>query len=319
MDFMQFMSIIIPLTLTSAAPIISTSLGGLFSERSGVVNIGLEGLMMVGAFSAATVTVLIEGTLGAVSPWVGIMAGIIIGGIFSIIHAYVSINLRAEQVISGTAINLLGAGLTIYLCEIIFGQQRTVAFMNGIRKQNIPVLSDVPLLGKFFFSKVHITSYMIILIAIIVWYIIYKTPFGLRLRAVGEHPGAADSMGINVYKMRYIGVILSGMFAGLGGSIMVLTQDIQYTYATIHGTGFIALAALIFGKWHPLGVIGAGVFFGFSQALGIIAYQVPLLAKLPQEFFWAFPYILTIIALVAFSGKSVGPRAAGKPYEKGER
>lgn len=319
MDFMQFMSIIIPLTLTSAAPIISTSLGGLFSERSGVVNIGLEGLMMIGAFSAATVTVLIESTLGAVSPWIGIMAGIIIGGIFSIIHAYVSINLRAEQVISGTAINLLGAGLTIYLCEIIFDQQRTVSFMNGIKKQNIPVLSDVPLLGKFFFSKVHITSYIIILIAILVWYVVYKTPFGLRLRAVGEHPGAADSMGINVYKMRYIGVILSGMFAGLGGSIMVLTQDIQYTYATIHGTGFIALAALIFGKWHPLGVIGAGVFFGFSQALGIIAYQVPLLAKLPQEFFWAFPYILTIIALVAFSGKSVGPRAAGKPYEKGER
>ncbi|SHK27663.1 ABC transporter permease [Paramaledivibacter caminithermalis] len=319
MDFMQFISIIIPLMLTSAAPIISSSIGGLFSERSGVFNIGLEGLMMVGAFTAATVTVLVESSLGPISPWIGMLAGIITGGLFSVIHAYVSINLRADQVISGTAINLLGAGLTIYLCEIIFNQQRTVAFMNGIKKDDIPVLSDIPLLGNLLFKKVHITSYMIILIAILVWYIVYKTPFGLRLRAVGEHPGAADSMGINVYKMRYIGVILSGMFAGLGGGIMVLTQDIQYTYATIHGTGFIALAALIFGKWHPLGVVGAGIFFGFSQALGIIAYQIPFLAELPQEFFWAFPYVLTVIALVAFSGKSVGPRAAGKPYEKGER
>lgn len=319
MDFMQFTSIIIPLMLTSAAPIISSSIGGLFSERSGVFNIGLEGLMMVGAFTAATVTVLVEGSLGAASPWIGMLAGIITGGLFSIIHAYVSINLRADQVISGTAINLLGGGLTIYLCEIIFDQQRTVAFLHGIKKQDVPILSDIPLLGTLFFKKVHITSYLIILIAILVWYIVYKTPFGLRLRAVGEHPGAADSMGINVYKMRYIGVILSGMFAGLGGSIMVLTQDIQYTYATIHGTGFIALAALIFGKWHPLGVVAAGIFFGFSQALGIVAYQIPFLSKLPQEFFWAFPYILTVIALVVFSGKSVGPRAAGKPYEKGER
>ncbi|SKC90232.1 ABC transporter permease [Maledivibacter halophilus] len=319
MDFMQFIGIIVPLTLTSAAPIISTSLGGLFSERSGVVNIGLEGLMMIGAFFSATVTVLIEAQLGAFSPWIGIIAGIITGGIFSVIHAYVSINLKGDQVISGTAINLLAGGLTIYLCEIIFDQKRTVAFQYGIKKHDISLLNEIPLLGDMFFSKVHITSYIVIIIAILVWYIVYKTPFGLRLRAVGEHPGAADSMGINVYKMRYIGVILSGMFAGLGGSIMVLTQDIQFTYTTIHGTGFIALAALIFGKWHPLGVIGAGIFFGFSQALGIIAYQVPIFNKLPQEFFWALPYVLTVIALVVFSGKSVGPRAAGKPYEKGER
>ncbi len=319
MDFMQLISIIIPLTLTSAAPIISSSIGGLFSERSGVVNIGLEGLMMIGAFTAATVTVLVEGPLGIVSPWIGILAGVIAGGIFSIIHAYVSINLRADQVISGTAINLLSAGLTIYLCEIIFNQQRTLAFLHGIKKDDIIGLSQIPVLGNLFFSNVHITSYLVILIVILVWYVVYKTPFGLRLRAVGEHPGAADSMGINVYRMRYIGVILSGMFAGLGGGIMVLTQDIQYTYATIHGTGFIALAALIFGKWHPFGVLGAGLFFGLSQALGIVAYQIDFLSSLPQEFFWAFPYVLTIIALVVFSGKSVGPRAAGKPYEKGER
>ncbi len=319
MDFIQFIKIIMPLTLASAAPIISTSLGGLFSERSGVVNIGLEGLMMIGAFTSATVTVLVEPSLGVLSPWVGIIAGIIAGGLFSLIHAYVSINLRADQVISGTAINLLAGGLTIYLCQIIFNQQRTRTFLYGIKKQEIPFLSDIPLIGDAFFSKVHITSFIVILLAIIVWYVVFKTPFGLRLRAVGEHPGAADSMGINVYRMRYIGVILSGLFAGLGGSIMVLSQDIQYTHMSIHGTGFIALAALIFGKWHPIGVLGAGLFFGFSQALGVIAFQVPFLSKLPYEFFWAFPYVLTIIALVVFSGKSAGPRAIGKPYDKGER
>ncbi len=319
MGIISFLNIIIPLTLASAAPIISASLGGLFSERSGVVNIGLEGLMMIGAFTAATVTVLLEASLGGISPWIGILAGIIAGGLLSIIHAYVSINLRADQIISGTAINLLAGGITIYLAQIIFKQQRTSAFLYGIDKGKIPVLSDIPVLGRMIFTNVHITSFIIIALAFIVWYIVYQTPFGLRLRAVGEHPSAADSMGINVYRMRYIGVILSGMLAGLGGSIMVLTQDIQYTYATIHGTGFIALAALIFGKWNPIGVLGAGIFFGFSQALGVVAYQIPLLKKLPQEFFWAFPYILTIIALVVFSGKAVGPKAVGQPYEKGER
>ena len=319
MNFAQLITIIIPLTLTAAAPIIAAALGGLFSERSGVVNIGLEGLMSIGAFTAATVAVLTETAIGPMSPWVGIVAGIIAAGLVSIIHAYVSINLKADQVISGTAIILLSAGATIYLAQIIFKQQRTVAFLYGLKKQNIPVLSEIPILGPIFFSSVHITSYIVLAIAIAVWYVVYFTPFGLRLRAVGEHPSAADSMGINVYRMRYIGVILSGMFAGLGGAIMVLTQDIQYTYATIHGTGFIALAALIFGKWHPIGTMMAGLFFGLSQAIGVVAYQIPFLNKLPQEFFWAFPYVLTIIALVLFSGKAVGPKAAGIPYEKGER
>lgn len=319
MSFSLFFNIIIPLTLVSAAPIIAAALGGLFSERAGVVNIALEGLMTIGAFTAATVAVLTQDSLGAASPWFGILIAIIVSGLVSIIHAYVSINLKADQVISGTAINLIAAGITVYLCEIIFNQQRTVAFLFSIKKQTIPVLSKIPVLGDIFFDGVHYSSYLVILLVFIVWYIVYKTAFGLRLRAVGEHPSAADSMGINVYKMRYVGVILSGMFAGLGGGVMVLTQDIQFTAATIHGTGFIALAALIFGKWHPVGVLGAGLFFGFSQALGVIAQQLPLLNKLPNEFFYAFPYIITIIALVVFAGKSVGPKAAGKPYEKGER
>lgn len=319
MSIALFFKIIIPLTLVSAAPIIAAALGGLFSERAGVVNIALEGLMVIGAFTAATVSVLMQDSMGAMSPWFGILIAMIISGLVSIIHAYVSINLKADQVISGTAINLIAAGITVYLCEIIFNQQRTIAFKYGIVKGNIMGLSKIPVIGEMFFSSVHSTSYLILIITFIVWYVVYKTAFGLRLRAVGEHPSAADSMGINVYKMRYIGVILSGVFAGLGGAIMVLTQDIQFTAATIHGTGFIALAALIFGKWHPMGVLGAGMFFGFSQALGVIAQQLPLLNQLPNEFFYAFPYVMTVIALVIFAGKSVGPKAAGKPYEKGER
>jgi simple sugar transport system permease protein len=154
---------------------------------------------------------------------------------------------------------------------------------------------------------------------VVSWYVINKTKFGLRLRATGENPHAADSMGINVYKIRYMGVILSGILAGLAGSVMVLTQDIQYTVFSIHGTGFIALAALIFGKWKPFGLLYASLFFGFSQILSVYANDIPLISSLPYEFFYALPYVFTVIALVLFSSRAVGPKAAGEPYDKSKR
>ena len=306
------------LTLIFSTPIIITALGGLLSERSGVINIALEGLMMVGAFSAATATVLLEPVTGA-APWIGLLIGMIIGALIALIHAYVSINLRANQVISGTAINLLAIGLTIYFAQIIFNQQRTDSFIRGFIKTTYPGLSKIPVIGPVLFSNMYSTSYIALALVVIVWFVVYKTTFGLRLRASGEHPQAVDSMGVSVKKMRYYGVGLSGAFAGLGGSIMVLTQDTQYTMATIHGTGFIALAALIFGKWNPWGVLGAGLFFGFSQVFGIYSGDFTLLSKFPDEFFYALPYVLTIIALVVFSGKSVGPKAAGEPYDVSKR
>lgn len=310
------------LALIFSTPIIIAGLGGLFSERSGIVNIALEGLMMFGAFAGATVTVFLEPVFYGgfnFAPWIGLIVGAIAGGLVSILHAYLSINLNADQVISGTGINLLASGATVYLCQIIFEQQRTDTFQTGFVKTTVPGLSKIPVLGDIFFTNIYTTVFLALILVVVTWFVVYKTNFGLRLRSTGENPHAADSMGINVTKMRYTGVIISGLLAGLAGAVMVLTQDTQYTVVSIHGTGFIALAALIFGRWKPFGVLYAGIFFGFSQILSLYSTDIPLISGLPLEFFKAFPYILTIIALVVFSSKSVGPKAAGEPYDKGKR
>lgn len=308
----------ITLTLIFASPIVVTALGGLFSERSGVVNIGLEGLMMFGAFSSATIMYFLDGA-GSWSPYVALLIGMIVGGIVSLLHAYLCISLKSNQVISGTAINMFAIGVTIYLSQIIFHQQRTTSFTQAFVKTTYPNLKKIPVLGPIFFENIYPTVYISILLVFITWYVIYKLPFGLRLRATGDNPHAVDSVGISVTKMRYIGVVISGLLAGLGGGIMVLTQDIQYTVMSIHGTGFIALAALIFGKWKPFGVLGASLFFGFSQILKIYSTSASFLNVLPIEFFDSLPYIFTILALVFFSSKDVGPRASGIPYDKGQR
>jgi simple sugar transport system permease protein len=307
--------------LIYSSPIIIAGLGGLFSERSGVVNIALEGLMMFGAFAGATATVLLEPSFTNINlaPWLGLLAGAGAGVLISLIHAYLSINIGADQVISGTGINLFAAGATVYLSQVIFGQQRTETFQTGFTKEVIPVLSQIPIIGEIFFTNIYITVYVAFLLVLVTWYVVYKTRFGLRLRATGENPHAADSMGINVYKIRYAGVMLSGAFAGIAGAVMVLTQDTQYTVFSIHGTGFIALAALIFGKWKPAGVLYASFFFGFSQILRLYATDIPLISGLPMELFQALPYIITIVALLIFSSKAVGPKAAGEPYDKGKR
>ena len=310
------------LALIFSTPIIIAGLGGLFSERSGIVNIALEGLMMFGAFAGATVTVLLEPAFADgpnLAPWFGLAIGLLTGALVSVLHAYLSINLNADQVISGTGINLFAVGATVYMSEIIFDQQRTEAFNKGFIKTTIPGLSKIPVIGEIFFTNIYITVFIAITLVILTWYIVYKTKFGLRLRSTGENPHAADSMGINVSKMRYIGVIISGALAGLAGAVMVLTQDTQYTAVSIHGTGFIALAALIFGRWKPFGVLMAGFFFGFSQILSFYITDIPLISGIPLEFFFAFPYAVTIIALVVFSSKSVGPKAVGEPYDKGKR
>lgn len=377
-----FISIVMS-TLIYSTPIIIAALGGLFSERSGVVNIALEGLMMIGGFSAATALVFLERgvstpvavTLGIVfgilvglvvyimtkrqhnvkleiaapvsiasavvtffivflllrthgsdSPWIALVVGSLAGMLVSVLHAYLSINLSSDQVISGTAINIFAGGITIYLAGVFFNQQRTETFERGFTKEGIPFLSDIggaDGIGSLF--KIFPTVYIAFILVIITWYVLYKTSFGLRLRATGEHPQAVDSMGINVFKMRYFGVLASGALAGLAGGIMVLTVDTQYSAISIHGTGFIALAALIFGKWRPAGLLGASLFFGFSQILSIysssIATQLNMefIGELPNEFYDSLPYVLTIIALIIFSGRSVGPKAAGEPYDKGKR
>lgn len=319
------MSIIVrmlPISLMIATPIMIAALGGLFSERSGVVNIGLEGIMMVGGFTAATVTVLLQNNnpdMILIAPWIGLVTAIIAGAVFSSIHAYVSISLKSDQTVSGTALNLLAGGLTVFLAQIIFDQQRTATFVRGIARLNVPFLKDIPVIGEAIFTNVYPTNFVAWLLIIVSWFFIYKTRFGLRLRSCGEYPQAASSMGVSVYKMRYIGVLLSGAFAGLAGGIMVLTQDIQYTVASIHGIGFIALASLIFGKWKPSGIFLTSLFFGFSQTLAYFVTDISFLSSMPNQFFWAFPYVVTIVALIIFSNKTVGPKAAGEIYDEGKR
>jgi simple sugar transport system permease protein len=314
---MNLLFTMIPMALIYASPIIIAALGGLYSERSGVVNIALEGIMMVGAFAAASVTVVLEPN--PLAGYYGILAGIAAGVLFSTLHAFASVHLKADQVVSGTALNILAGGVTVYLCQIFFAQQRTNSFTTGIAKVSVPGLARVPVLGALLFRDVYPTTLAALVLVALTWFLVSRTPFGLRLRACGEHPQAAASMGIGVVRMRYLGVLISGALAGLAGSAMVLTQDIQYTLSSIHGTGFIALACLIFGKWNPLGVLGAGLFFGLSQSMSIYAKDIPILQRVPQDFFFMLPYALTVVALVVFSGKSVGPRAAGEIYDPGKR
>lgn len=311
-----------PSVLMIAAPIIICALGGLFSERSGIVNIALEGIMMVGGFAGATVCVLLQNAPGIshYAGWIGLVAGLVAGGIYSLLLAVSTINFKADQTIAGTAINLLAGGITIYLCQIIFNQQRTESFTKGISKiKEVPILSEIPIIGDMFFKNIYPTIFIAVALVFIVYYVVFKTPFGLRLRSCGENPQASASMGINVYKMRYAGVILSGCLGGLAGAVLVLTSGVQYTIASIHGVGFISIAALIFGKWNPFGVLGAAIFFGFSSALGVYASMIPVLNQMPSEFFACIPYVFTILALIVFSGKTVGPKAAGEIYDSGKR
>jgi len=290
----------LPSTLMIVSPILIAAIGGMICERSGVVNIALEGLMSLGAMSAAVCHVLLESQIGFSIPTALLIAAAT-GGVFSLIHAFASITLRADQVISGTGINLLSNGITVFVCQLLFRMDRSQNYRMGMR-------SD--LLG------IYPTVWIALAILALTWFMMYKRPCGLRLRAAGEHPQALASAGVNVIRIRYIAVLISGLLAGLAGGCIVLSQDIQYTVTTINGKGFIALAAVSFGRWVPLGVLGASFLFGMSSALAVNIINISGLQFLPSEFFNALPYLITLITLVLFSGKDYAPRAAGKPYNK---
>lgn len=308
-----------PLALGIATPIVICALGGLYSERSGVVNIALEGIMLVGAFFGATVSLFCEASFGELAPWIGALAGLAAGCLYALIHAFASVTLKADQTISGTALNMLSTGLTVYLCQIIFGAQRSDQFVENFSSISVPVLKEIPVIGPLFFTNVTPTFYLAVVLVIATWFIVFKSKFGLHLRSCGEFPQASASMGIHVERMRYIGVLISGALGGLAGAIMVLSLDVQFTVFSIHGIGFIAMACLIFGKWKPLGCLGAGIFFGFSQVLSNYSGSIPILRNLPTEFFYAIPYLLTIVALLLFARRSVGPKASGEIYDSGKR
>ncbi|KOO46554.1 ABC transporter permease [Priestia koreensis] len=319
MSFLDILALITQAALYSAAPLIFTALGGVFSERSGVVNIGLEGLMLFGAFTGIVTTLTFQDSLGAAAPWLGIGLAALASMIFALIHAVATITLKADQTVSGVALNFLAAGLSVFLIKNIYGKGQTDFIQVRIDKIDVPVLSKIPVIGDLFFKSVPVTSYIAIALAFLVWYIIYKTPFGLRLRSVGEHPMAADTMGINVTAMRYVGVMLSGLFAGIGGAVYATSIATNFSGTTIAGQGFLALAAMIFGKWHPLGALGAALFFGLAQSLSITGEQIPYIQEIPNVLLKIAPYLLTILALTGFVGRADAPKALGTPYEKGKR
>ena len=290
----------VPSVLMIVSPILIAAIGGMICEKAGIVNIALEGLMGIGAFTAATVHYFLEAST-PLSVWIAILIGGAASLIVSLIHAYASISLNANQTISGTGINLLATGGTTFLAQVIFRMERTEPFKLGM----------MPGLGG-----IYPTAWIALAVVAIAWYVLYSRPFGLRLRSCGEHPQAAASAGIDVRKMRYIAVMASGLLAGVAGGCLVLTQTIQYTVNTINGAGFIALAAVSFGRWLPKGVMGASLLFGTAVALSIYMVNIESLRFLPSEFFSVMPYIITLITLVIFSGKDYAPKAAGQPYER---
>ncbi|MBO8162523.1 MAG: ABC transporter permease [Brevibacillus sp.] len=318
MDVLQIVSNLVHDTIVFSTALIFAALGGLYSERSGVVNIALEGMMIAGAFTGAVVTFFMQ-DMGALAPWIGLAAAIVVGAAFALPHAVASITFKADQVVSGVALNFLAAGLSVYLTKIIFdgaGQTQTLATV--FTKWNLPGLGDLPVVGYALFQA-YPTSFLAFLAVAVTWYIMYKTPFGLRLRAVGEHPRAADTAGVKVKRIRYTAVMISGALAAMGGATIALTTTSNFSHNTVSGQGFIALAALIFGKWHPVGAMGAALFFGIAQALKGLVQVYELTAYIPIEFIYMLPYVLTVLVLAGVVGRAKAPAALGKPYETGSR
>ena len=283
-------------TIRTSTPLILAAFGGMFSERAGIINIALEGMMLAGAFTAAAVTHAVG------NPFVGLAAGMAAGALVAGIHAVACISYKADQVVTGTAINILMIGMPAFLSGAFF-------LSSGSTPQ-IP--------------KDHLIPWTPIVIAFLVvpplaWYVLYKTPFGLRLRSVGENPEAADAAGVSVSRMQYAGVLLSGALAGIGGAYLSIGQSSLFTRNMTSGRGFIALAALIFGKWKPVQTLLACLLFGFTEAIstqmqGVV--KLPSGEDIPVQFVHMIPYVLTIIVLAGFIGSSRPPQALGLPYQK---
>jgi general nucleoside transport system permease protein len=312
MDLSSFVALlpgILAAALRIATPIALAAFAGILSERSGVVNIGIEGMMLM----AAMVGDLVMLYTGSV--WAGVVAGVLSAGLLGLLHGLLSIKFMADQIISGTAINILALGVTGFgYLRFLATPAQTRPSPSTLQPIEVPLLKSVPVLGDVFFANRPIVYTMLIL-TFVIWWVLFKTPWGLRVRAVGEHPRAADTMGINVFKVRYISVFLSGLVAGLGGVWFSLEQVGHFDMNMTGGKGFIGLAAMIFGRWNPIGALGAALLFGLPEALQInLAMVFP---NIRYEFMSMIPYILTIIVLTGVVGRAAAPAADGVPYEKG--
>src|SRR6476620_4995662 len=297
-----FLLILLFSTIRTATPLIFAALGGLFSERSGVINIALEGLMLMGAFTAAVATYELH------SPYLGLLCGMAAGGALAFVYAIACIRFEADQVVAGMAINFLMFGLPALVSGSVYDSTGST-----------PQIDKAIQLPSFFDNRINIATIIVLVLVPIVYYILYKTPFGLRLRAVGENPAAADAAGVNVIRLRYTAVVISGLLAAAGGAYLSTGQSSLFTRSMTAGRGYIALAALILAKWKPVPVLFACLFFGFTEALSIQiqgVLKMPSGEDIPVQFIQMIPYILTIIVLAGFIGLSRAPKALGIPYKK---
>ena len=300
-------------TIRLATPLVWAAIGGLYSERAGVINIALEGLMLAGAFTAAAVTFYTH------SPWAGVGAAMMAGAFFAMVLAVVCIRFKSNEVVAGTGINILFLGLPAVLSGALFLSSGSTPQIP--QDELLPTLSQLlPIAPRWrILTDVSVISFLAILIVGLTSYVLYRTPFGLRLRSVGENPGAADAAGIRVNRIRYTGVVLSGVLAGVAGAYLSIGQSSLFTRNMTAGRGFIALAALIFGKWRPVQTMLACVLFGFADALTIQmqgVVKLPSGEDVPVQFIQMIPYLVTIVVLAGFIGQSRAPGALGVPYEK---
>lgn len=314
------LGVIVGITLMYSAPLIYTSLGGVLSENAGVVNIGLEGMMTIGAFAGATVAYFTQ------NPWLGFLAAGLAGGLLALLHAIACVTFTADHVVSGIAINFIGPGLSIFLTKIFFdGAAMTLPLdldhkiprpLNGLFSSisvSNPILRRIVDFLDSIFNQ-YSTVYIAFILVLAVWFFLYKTRIGLRIRSVGEHPRAAETLGVNVYKIKYLAVILSGILAGFGGAAMSIAVISNYRAALISGQGFIALAAMIFGKWKPQGAMWGCLLFGAAQ--GLVVYLGGTNIEISSQLLAMLPYIITLVILMGFVGEARGPAANGVPYEK---
>jgi len=322
MGWQDISILILNAMLLFSIPLLITALGGMFSEKSGVVNISLEGIMVFGSFFSILFINLMQNRFPGIDPTLMILMAMVVaivsGVLLSALLAFSAVNLKANQVIGGTAINLLATPLVVFIARTL-NDVRTIQFSNNFTISKIPLLGDIPIIGRIFFQNTTLLTYIGFLIVILASIVLYKTKFGLRLSSVGEHPGAADSVGINVYKMRWAGVLISGGLAGLGGLSFVIASSVSFD-GNVIGYGFLALAVMIFGQWKPWRIFMASLFFGFTSALAFKYSLIPGLETFSLGYlFRMFPYVATIIALILTSNKSRVPKASGIPYDQGSR
>jgi general nucleoside transport system permease protein len=292
--------------LRYATPLIFAALGGLFSERSGVINIALEGMLLTGAFFA-----VLGADLGG-SWLVGLLAAMVASGLLALIHAVFSVSLRADQIVSGTALNFLALGITSYLYLNRYGAEGTPTDLPSVPDAKIPGVDAIPFLGDIF-GQINLLILIALAMVLVTWVVVFRTPPGLRLRSVGENPLAAETAGISVVRTRYVAVVTSGVLAGAGGAYLSIGFVHSFSQNMTVGTGFIALAALIFGRWRPGGALAAALLFGFSTAL---AQRLPAFSPNAATLFQALPYVLTLIAVAGVVGRSIAPAALGRPLDR---